>query len=65
MKFRHLLQKLRLRSVQLEGARSTDNVDGLGAVGSATHSGLTPNVPRGLTLPPGYVPSQQDERPHS
>jgi hypothetical protein len=63
MKIRQLLQKLRLRSVQLEGERWADNVDALGAVGSATHSGVTPNVPPGLTFPPGYVPSQQDDRP--
>ncbi|HEY3543197.1 MAG TPA: hypothetical protein VGK79_11715 [Gaiellaceae bacterium] len=64
MKVRALLQKLRLRSVQLDGERSADNVDALGAVGSTTLlSGGEHGAPEGANMPPGYVPSQQDDRP--
>jgi hypothetical protein len=65
MKIRKLLQKLRLRSVQLEGERSADNVDGLGAAASTRHSGGADGatLPIGGEMPPGYVPSQQDDRP--
>ncbi|HJU35795.1 MAG TPA: hypothetical protein VJ716_00055 [Gaiellaceae bacterium] len=64
MKLRELLHKLRLRSVQPDGERSADNVDGLGAAGSTTLvSGGGPSAPEGANMPPGYVPSQQDDRP--
>ena len=66
MRFRDLLQRLRLRSVQPEGERPADNVDALGAIGSTMHHGGTGgNVPHGATIPPGYVPSQQDDRPRN
>ena len=65
MKIRKLLQKLRLRSVQLEGERSADNVDGIAAAGSTTHSGDGHGLGLSIAgeMPPGYVPSQQDDRP--
>ena len=66
MKIRELLQTFRLRSLSGRGEGSADNVDALGAAGSTMHLGGTGgNVPYGATIPPDYVPSQQDERPHS
>jgi len=63
MKLHELLKKIRLRTLQA-GDRPADNVDALGAVGSATlYSGGGPSAPEGATIPPGYVPSQQDDRP--
>jgi hypothetical protein len=63
MKLRELLKMIRPRTLQA-GDRPIDNVDALGAVGSATLlSGGGPNAPEGATMPPGYVPSQQDDRP--
>jgi hypothetical protein len=65
MKLRELLKTFRLRSLSGRGEGSADNVDALGAAGSTMHvgGGDGGNVPHGLTIPPGYVPSQQDERP--
>lgn len=64
MKIRELLKTFRLRSLSGQGERPADNVDALGAAGSTMHSGGTGgNVPHGATIPPGYVPSQQDDRP--
>jgi hypothetical protein len=65
VKLRALLKKIHPRSLSGQGERPTDNVDALGAAGSTMHvGGDGGNVPYGGTLPPGYVPSQQDERPH-
>lgn len=57
MKFRELLKKLRLRSVQL-GERPIDNVDGMAsAIGRNGSDFPSESAP---LIPPGYVPSQQD-----
>ena len=60
MKIRELLKKIRLRPLQA-GDRPADNVDSLGANMHAAHP--AGHVPPGMELPPGYVPSQQDDRP--
>jgi hypothetical protein len=52
VKLRDLLKRFRFRSVQLEDDRRIDNVD---AMASGAEAGMAP---------PGWVPSQQDERPH-
>ena len=59
MKLRELLGKIRLRPLQGTGERSIDDVDGLATMHyGGTNEG---NIP--TTVPPGYVPSQQDDRP--
>jgi hypothetical protein len=60
VKLRELLKKIRLRPLQ--AVRPVDNVDGMAADMHAAHGGST-SVPFGLEMPPGYVPSQQDDRP--
>jgi len=65
MKIRKLLKRFRLTSVQVgEGERPVDNVDalattGAGPKGADLSSGIAPLAPT------NWVPSQQDERPHS
>ena len=60
MKLRELLEKIRPRTLQA-GDRPIDNIDGMGANTPAAHGGG--NVPYGSEMPPGYEPSQQDDRP--
>jgi hypothetical protein len=55
MKPHELLKKLRLRSVQEEGARPLDGKD----AAAATFVAVGP----GDTAPTNWAPSQQDERP--
>jgi hypothetical protein len=60
VKIRAWLKRLRPQSVQIgEGRRQEDNVDAIAAGHDAGKGGIA-NVAPGATVPPNYVPSQQD-----
>ena len=59
MKFRRLLQRLRLRPLQGAGER-LESVDALATGAAAQHAGVTHNTPPGGLAPVNWVPTQQD-----